>query len=49
MAEDYQTRKDIETHLGCSKSVAVKLLNSLIEEGLIEKSGEARSVVYRIK
>lgn len=43
------TRKDIEAHLGCSKSGAVKLLNSLIEEGLIEKSGEARSVVYRIK
>ncbi len=47
--KDKVTRKDIETHLGCSKSVAVKLLNSLIEEGLIAKSGEARSVVYRIK
>ena len=41
-------RKDIETYLGCSKSVAIKLLNSLIDEGLIGKKGEAKSVVYSL-
>lgn len=48
-AKDMVTRKDIETQLGCSKSGAVKVLNALIEDGLIEKSGEARAVVYKIK
>ena len=42
-------RKDIEKQLGCSKSVAVKILNALIDEALIEKSGEARAVVYTLK
>lgn len=42
-------RKDIESQLGCSKSAAVKILNSLIDEGLIEKTGEARAVVYVLK
>ena len=48
-AKDKVTRKDIETHLKCSKSVAVKLLNTLIKDGLIKKIGEARAVVYTIK
>ena len=48
-ANEKVTRKDIETQLGCSKTVAVKLMNALIEDGLIEKSGTARAVVYRIK
>ncbi len=43
------TRKELETHLGCSKSSAVKILNLLISENLIKKSGVARSVVYMIK
>ncbi len=48
-AKDKVTRKDIEIQLDCSKSVAVKILNSLIEDGLIEKFGEARAVAYKIK
>lgn len=48
-SKDKVVRKDIESQLGCSKSAAVKILNMLIEEGLIEKSGEARAVVYKIK
>ncbi len=48
-AKDRVTRKDIETQLGCSKTVAVKILNALIEDGLIVKTGMARAVVYHIK
>lgn len=48
-AKEKVTRKDIETQLGCSKSVAVKLLNSLLDDGLIAKSGEARAVGYWLK
>lgn len=48
-AKERVTRKDIETYLGCSRSFAVKLLNSLIDEGIIERSGEARAAFYRLK
>lgn len=48
-SKDKVVRKDIESQLGCLKSVAVKMLNMLIEDGLIEKSGGARAVVYKIK
>lgn len=34
--------------LDYSNSVAVKILNSIIEDGLIEKFGEARVAAYRI-
>ena len=47
--KDMCTRKDVETQLGCSKSNALKLLNELVSDGLIEKNGEARSVSYRKK
>lgn len=47
--KDKVTRKDIEMQLGCSKSVAVKILNALIDEDMIEKTGTARAVIYRIK
>lgn len=48
-AKEKVTRKDIETHLGCSKSSAVKLLNAFIDEGTIVKSGEARAIFYKLK
>ncbi len=47
--KDELTRKDIEICLGCSKSAAVKILNSLIEDALIEKHGEGRAVTYKVK
>ena len=47
--KDKVTRKDIEVQLDCSKSVAVRILNALIEDGLVEKSGEARAAAYKLK
>ncbi len=47
--KDKIIRKDIETYLDCSKSNALKILNSLIEDELIVKSGDAKAVYYKLK
>lgn len=47
--KDKVTRRDIERQLDCSKPVAIKVLNALIDEGLIEKCGEARAAFYKLK
>jgi len=41
-------RKDIELLLGISKFTAIQILNKLLEEGKITKTGSARSVTYRL-
>ncbi|WP_052298583.1 ATP-binding protein [Syntrophobotulus glycolicus] len=40
------SRKDIESNLSITKQLAIKLLNELLEERKIKKSGMARSVRY---
>ena len=44
---DYITRVDLES-IGYSRSAAVEKINSLIEEGRIERSGGGRSTRYRV-
>lgn len=44
-----QSRKDIESSLSITKQHAIKLLNELLEERKIDKSGMARSVRYFIR
>lgn len=43
------SRKDIESSLSITKQLAIKLLNELLEERKIKKSGMARSVRYFIR
>jgi ATP-dependent DNA helicase RecG len=42
-------RKDVELILGQSKFAAIQLLNKLLAEGVITKTGSARAVKYRLK
>ncbi len=43
------SRKDIEASLSITKQLAIKLLNELLEERKIEKSGMAKAVRYFIR
>jgi len=43
------SRKDVELNLSVPKHIAVKLLNKLLEERKIQKSGMAKAVRYFIK
>ena len=43
------SRKDIESSLSITKQLALKLINELLEERKIKKSGMARSVRYYIR
>ena len=43
------TRKDVELILGQSKFVAIQLINKLLSDGMITKTGSARAVKYRLK
>jgi ATP-dependent DNA helicase RecG len=42
------TRKDVENLLGCSKLPAINVLNKLLEQGKIIKSGAARTTKYQL-
>ena len=43
------TRKEVESVLNCSKFTAINLINELLKENLIEKSGSGPSVTYKLK
>ena len=43
------TRKDVEELLECSSFPANKILNALLEQGRIIKTGAARGTKYRLK
>ena len=43
------TRKEVESVLNCSKFTATNLINELLKENLIEKSGSGPSVTYKLK
>lgn len=43
------SRRDVETNLSVTKSIAVKLLNGLLAEGKIQKTGKAKAVRYFVK
>lgn len=40
------SRKDVETLLSCSKFPAITILNKLLDEGKIAKTGSARAIKY---
>jgi ATP-dependent DNA helicase RecG len=40
-------RNEIESLSGMEKSTVIRILNSLIEKGLVEKEGSAKATVYR--
>lgn len=43
------TRKEVEDVLGCSSFIARKILNSLLEQGVIASIGNTRTVRYCLK
>lgn len=48
LKENYSyTRTEIEKRSGIAKDTLIRILNSLIEKGLIEKDGQARATYYR--
>ncbi|RGR25442.1 hypothetical protein DWY59_00045 [Ruminococcus bromii] len=39
-------RKDVESILNCSKFKAISIINTLIEKGVIKKTGTGRTIQY---
>jgi len=43
------TRRDVELILGQSKFAAIQIINKLLDDGTITKTGSARAIKYRLK
>lgn len=46
---DQITNKDVQELLGVKESRALKILRSLVEDGILEKCGKSRSSFYILK
>ena len=47
MKQNYSySRLEIEEISGFSKDTLIRILNTLVEKGIVEKSGKARATIY---